>query len=166
MINEEAFEKFILSDDWQEIRLHAQNSDELAEKVWQAAIAYMQEQSKLIEHCCPECGCHFVGEFPFNYKVKQNKSTEQSESTIQVLSIQENKIIPNATFIGVCEHGYSPPAVGTKLYTTPQRQQPLKRLSEGEVQDAFNKAGGFGEVPLWAKELINAIMDAMQEINK
>lgn len=23
------------------------------------------------EHCCPECGCHFVGEFPFEYKTKQ-----------------------------------------------------------------------------------------------
>ena len=19
------------------------------------------------KHCCPDCGCHFVGEFPFNY---------------------------------------------------------------------------------------------------
>lgn len=130
MTNEKAFEKFILSDDWQEIRLHAQNSDELAEKVWQAAIAYMQEQSEPF-------GIWHVGETPeeCDFFLYEDSGDVACECCI-------------------------------KLYTTPQRQQPLKRLSECEVQDAFNKAGGFGEVPLWTEELINAIMDEMERINK
>ena len=23
------------------------------------------------ENCCPDCGCHFTGEYPFNYTVKE-----------------------------------------------------------------------------------------------
>lgn len=30
-----------------------------------------QSQSEHQEHCCPECGCHFVGEYPFEYHTKQ-----------------------------------------------------------------------------------------------
>lgn len=111
------------------------------------------------------------GNFCAGYEAAISYMQEQSEPTIQVLSIQENKIIPNATFIGVCEHGYSPPAVGTKLYTTPQRQQPLKRLDDKQVEliatnDMFWEANGFSAPKLKWDEFANAIMDAMQEINK
>lgn len=98
MTNEEAFEKFILSDDWQEIRLHTQNSDELAENVWQAAIEFSNSEAS-------------------------------------------------------------------------KMRQPLKRLSDEQVEliatnDMFWEANGFSSPKLKWDEFANAIMDAMQEINK
>lgn len=132
MTNEKAFEKFILSDDWQEIRLHAQNSDELAENVWQAAISYMQEQSEPVVYA---------------EDVKQLcRDFSSRNGNVYIKDVEA--------------------CIDAMIIESPQRQQPLKRLSEGEVQDAFNKAGGFGEVPLWTEELINAIMDEMERINK
>jgi len=32
-----------------------------------AMIRRLVEELDKQEHCCPDCGCHFVGEFPFNY---------------------------------------------------------------------------------------------------
>ena len=114
-------------------------------EVWQAAIAYMQERDKLVEHCCPECGCHFVGEFPFKYKVKQNKYSEQSDKDN---SLQK--------------------AFDLTRNTTQQRQQPLKRLDEitiDEIFSTYTDEQGYVAIDDWHL-LTNAIMDAMQELNK
>jgi DNA repair exonuclease SbcCD ATPase subunit len=37
------------------------------------------EELKDKDHCCPDCGCHFVGEYPFNYKVKELTDEEIRE---------------------------------------------------------------------------------------
>ena len=31
------------------------------------------------ENCCPDCGCHFTGEYPFNYTVKELTDEEIDE---------------------------------------------------------------------------------------
>lgn len=57
----------------------------------------------------------------------------------------------------------------TPIYTTPQRQQPLKRLSASDVEKLNDVFGYFqyGDAQ-GAKSLAfaNAIMNAMQELNK
>lgn len=135
MTNEKAFEKFILSDDWQEIRLHAQNSDELAENVWQAAISYMQEQSEPV-------------------------------ASISAVYLATG-MTPNISWL----NKDTVPYVGMKLFTTPQRQQPLKRLDDKAIGDCLNKA----ELPtimlnpILTKKLgnfANAIMGEMERINR
>lgn len=55
-----------------------------------------------------------------------------------------------------------------KLYTTPQRQQPLKRLDEDRIDDIFNSYSdeqGYVAIDDWHL-LTNAIMDEMERINK
>ena len=113
------------------------------EAAWQAAIAYMQERDKLVEHCCPECGCHFVGEFPFKYKVKQNKYSEQSDKDN---SLQK--------------------AFDLTRNTTPQRQQLMKRLTDEQINKCFEKVMFDEEAEPTRERIANAIMDAMQELNK
>lgn len=48
------------------------------------------------------------------------------------------------------------------LFTTPQRQHPLKRLSEDKINEIWGKREHSTSIAAFA----NAIMDAMQELNK
>lgn len=119
---------------------------------------------------------------------EQNKSTEQSEPVMAIrLAINEilesgEKLPPNTRelvyFIKnvsgeilfqdpiaqVTKHGIfgidrsTVFEVGTKLYTTPQRQQPLKRLDANKIGFIFRK-----EMTLF--EFYNALMDATEELN-
>lgn len=115
MTNDNAFENFILSDDWQEIRLHTQNSDELAEKVWQAAISYMQEQSE-----------------PVAWAWKARQPNGQILQRVEMWNpISKHVPIDSHTVFDV-----------TPLFTSPpQRQQPLKRLSLERVMEIYNEMG-------------------------
>lgn len=57
---------------------------------------------------------------------------------------------------------------GTKLYTTPQRQQPLKRLSVEKVKELYGTSHLANRAfnAEFSTYFANAIMDAMQELNK
>lgn len=159
MTNEKAFEKFILSDDWQEIRLHTQNSDELAEKVWQAAIAYMQEQSKEVVEAIRE-----RDRLGFAVVNVIGKLDEIIENTQEVEIDDFLHIAISIDMWNELEAALEDMPNRADLYTTPQRQQPLKRLSDEFKDNLYEK--------YWIKEsmtfddLIEVVMDAMQEINK
>ena len=53
------------------------------------------------EHCCPDCGCHFVGEFPFNYAPQTNPlqqiidDIDCLENEINRLKYDKNIYAPN-----------------------------------------------------------------------
>lgn len=89
------------------------------------------------------------------YMQEQNKLAEQSEPVATIYN-------GNAYWIG------KEPPEGTNLFTTPQRKQPLKRLDEDRIDDIFNSYSdeqGYVAIDDWHL-LTNAIMDAMQELNK
>lgn len=117
MTNEEAFK------DWLKfISVELTGMDlKIAEAAWQAAIAYMQEQSE------------------------------------PVATIHRGI----AYWIG------KEPPEGSNLYITPQRQQPLKRLSQLDVLKILNECAKSPYTNTQSSlGFANAIMDAMQEINK
>ncbi len=160
MTNEEAFNTWL--DDFHiEEHPNYQQLRDFAFAGWEARLAYMQEvetssieKDKLVEHCCPECGCHFVGEFPFNYKVKQNKSAEQSEPYAYTDGLGSLYFDGN-------------PDGDIPLFTSPQRQQPLKRLSKLDVLKILNECAKSPYTNTQSSlGFANAIMDAMQELNK
>ena len=49
-------------------------------------------ESQEQEHCCPECGCHFTGEFPFNYECQEPVASQMSEQNKMVM-LQPNGIV-------------------------------------------------------------------------
>ena len=130
MTNEEAFKDWLKHINVEITGTHLT----IAEAAWNAAIAYMQEQEQEV-----------IG---YGVKLPQcmygNIYTHKHEAEADFKSWKhiypESKVIP--------------------LYTTPQRQQPLKRLSSGELEECWDKGKGK------FTDIANAIMDEMQEINK
>ena len=45
------------------------------------------------ENCCPDCGCHFTGEYPFNYTVKEltDEEIEKIENKVYTTTIAKGK---------------------------------------------------------------------------
>lgn len=126
MTNEEAFFKAIPTFG------HALGDEEieLAEKVWQAAIAYMQEQSEPVAWA----------------------------------TFYENGVVHHVTkYVHPTMNGshldYKP------LFTTTPRQQPLKRLSDEDIEKVFQSIMiQFGRD--YRNDIANAIMDEIERINK
>ena len=83
------------------------------------------------------------------YIQEQGKLAEQSEHVATIY----NGI---AYWIG------KEPPEGTNLFTTPQRQQPLKRLNESDIKNIYDGMDVFTDY----QDLANAIMDEMERINK
>ena len=109
----------------------------IAEAAWQAAISYMQEQ---------------------------NKSTEQSEPvTYLKLYSYESGLDRQEGFEEVSKHteGAFP------VFTAPQRQQPLKRLSQLDVLKILNECAKSPYTNTQSSlGFANAIMDEMERTNK
>ena len=107
---------------------------ECAWRAYQTAIAYMQEQSEPVAVVSThyEYGGHGYG----------SHKTDRLDITNT-------------------EYGKQALKSGDKLYTTPQRQQPLKRLSEGKIEELMSGDNGF-----CSEEFANAIMDEIERINK
>ena len=89
------------------------------------------------------------------YMQEQNKSAEQSEPFAYTDGLGSLYFDGNSDW-------------DIPLYTAPQRQQPLKRLSEDKMDDIFNSYSdeqGYVAIDDWHL-LTNAIMDEMERINK
>ena len=119
MTNEEAFRK------WRTDYESDYDKKPTYLEVWQAAIAYRQEQSD------------DVARVQYDMSVEWNPKLKED--------------LP----------------AGTKLYTTSQRQQPLKRLSQLDVLKILNECAKSPYTNTQSSlGFANAIMDEMERINK
>ena len=134
---------------------------------YEAAIAYMQEQNKSAEQSEPVMAIRLAINEILESGEKLPPNTRELVYFIKNVS---GEILFQDPIAQVTKHGIfgidrsTVFEVGTKLYTAPQRQQPLKRLSDEFKNNLYEK--------YWIKEsmtfdeLIEVVMDAMQELNK
>lgn len=163
MTNEEAFEK------WFENTVLNDNIHDVAQWAWQAAIAYMQEQNKSAENSEPVAYLKF---YSHEYGLDRwegfeevSKNTDGAFPVYTTPQISQEQSEP----VGRVEHRedttqygilYTHLPRGTELFTTPQRQQPLKRLDNYDLSEILDE---YWYEPL---KIALTVMDEMERINK
>lgn len=178
MNNEEAFEKWYRDNFGEEGLKRARNHPYLADGefvyeatkdrlfIWKAAIAYMQEveassTSEPVgwitidknDNCFlwveqkPEKVGYFWSACYTEYDLVEPQKLN-TRAIKQFLKTQ-----------GIDLHWHFGKQI-VELYTTPQRQQPLKRLSDEQLDECWEKGNGK------FSDIANAIMNEMQELNK
>ena len=132
------------------------------EAAWQAAIAYMQEQSEPVAEAIRE-----RDRLGFAVVNVIGKLDEIIENTQEVEIDDFLHIAISIDMWNELQAALEDMPKRADLYTTPQRQQPLKRLSQLDVLKILNECAKSPYTNTQSSlGFANAIMNTMQEINK
>ena len=102
-----------------------------------------------------------------DYESDYDKKPSYLEVWQAAISYMQEKSEPVATIHrGIAYWIGKEPPEGSNLYTTPQRQQLMKRLTDEQINKCFEKVMFDEEAEPTRERIANAIMDAMQELNK
>ena len=157
MTNEEAFK------DWLKfISVELTGMDlKIAKAAWQAAIAYMQEQSEPVAEAIRE-----RDRLGFAVVNVIGKLDEIIENTQEIEIDDFLHIAVPIDMWNELQAALEDMPKRADLYTTPQRQQPLKRLTDEQINKCFEKVMFDEEAEPTRERIANAIMDEMERINK
>ena len=135
---------------------------EKAKAAWQAAIAYMQEQSEPVAEAIRE-----RDRLGFAVVNVIGKLDEIIENTQEVEIDDFLHIAISIDMWNELQAALEDMPKRADLYTTPQRQQPLKRLSQLDVLKILNECAKSPYTNTQSSlGFANAIMDEMERINK
>ena len=152
MTNEEAFEKWAI-DYGLDYEPSFTRYD--VEAAWFAAIAYMQEKSKEVVEAIRE-----RDRLGFAVVNVIGKLDEIIENTQEIEIDDFLHIAVPIDMWNELESSLEDMPNRADLYTTPQRQQPLKRLNDEQLDECWDKGKGK------FTDIANKIMNEMERINK